>query len=51
VPSGTPHGWFVGFAPAEAPAVVVAVIIENAGNGGVDAAPVGGAVMKAALGR
>jgi len=51
VPSGTPHGWFVGFAPAEAPAIVVAVIIENAGNGGVDAAPVGGAVMKAALGR
>ena len=51
VPSGTPHGWFVGFAPAEAPTVVVAVIIENAGNGGVDAAPVGGAVLKAALGR
>ncbi len=51
VPSGAPHGWFVGFAPAEAPTVVVAVIIENAGNGGVDAAPVGGAVLKAALGR
>ena len=51
VPSGTPHGWFVGFAPAEAPTVVVAVIIENAGNGGVDAAPVGAAVLKAALGR
>ena len=51
VPSGTPHGWFVGFAPADAPTVVVAVIIENAGNGGVDAAPVGGAAMRAALGR
>ena len=51
VPSGIPDGWFVGFAPADAPTVVVAVIIENAGNGGLDAAPVGGVVLKAALGR
>ena len=50
-PSGSPHGWFVGFAPAEDPQVAVAVIIENAGQGGVDAAPVGGAVMRAALGK
>ena len=50
-PSGSPHGWFVGFAPAEDPQVAVAVIIENAGQGGVDAAPVGGAVMRAVLGR
>lgn len=50
-PSGTPHGWFVGFAPAEDPQVAVAVIIENAGQGGVDAAPLGGAVMRAVLGK
>ncbi|HEY8806630.1 MAG TPA: penicillin-binding protein 2 [Candidatus Limnocylindria bacterium] len=50
-PSGSPHGWFVGFAPAEDPQVAIAVIIENAGQGGVDAAPVGGAVMRAVLGK
>jgi peptidoglycan glycosyltransferase len=50
-PSGSPHGWFVGFAPAEDPQVAVAVIIENAGQGGVDAAPLAAAVMRAVLGR
>ncbi|MDE3112644.1 MAG: penicillin-binding protein 2 [Chloroflexota bacterium] len=50
-PSGAPHGWFVGFAPAESPTVVVAVVIENSANGGLDAAPVGAAVMRAALGK
>ena len=50
-PSGSPHGWFVGFAPAEDPQVAVAVIIENAGQGGVDAAPLGAAVMRAVLGK
>lgn len=50
-PAGPPHGWFVGFAPAEAPTVAVAVIIENSAQGGVDAAPIGGKVMQAALGR
>lgn len=50
-PAGPPHGWFIGFAPAENPVVAVAVIIENAGQGGVDAAPLGGRVMQSALGR
>jgi len=50
-PSGSPHGWFVGFAPAEDPQVAVAVIIENAGQGGVDAAPLGAAVIRAVLGK
>ena len=50
-PAGPPHGWFIGFAPAENPVVAVAVIIENSGQGGVDAAPLGGRVMQAALGR
>ena len=50
-PGGAPHGWFVGFAPAESATVVVAVVIENSPRGGEDAAPVGGAVLRAALGR
>ena len=50
-PSGAPHGWFVGFAPAAAPTVAVAVLIENSPRGGEDAAPLGGRVMAAALGK
>ena len=51
VPSGAPHGWFIGFAPAQAATAVVAVLIENSPKGGEDAAPVGGAVLRAAVGR
>jgi peptidoglycan glycosyltransferase len=50
-PGEAPHGWFLGFAPAENPTVVVAVIVENTPEGGVTAAPLGGAVMRAALGK
>lgn len=50
-PSGAPHGWFVGFAPAEAPTVAVAILLENSPKGGEDAAPLGGRVMQAALGK
>jgi len=50
-PSGAPHGWFVGFAPAEAPTVAVAILLENTPRGGEDAAPLGGRVMQVALGR
>jgi peptidoglycan glycosyltransferase len=50
-PGEAPHGWFLGFAPAENPTVVVAVILENTPEGGVTAAPLGGQVMRAALGR
>lgn len=34
------HAWFVGYAPAEKPEIVVAALLENAGHGGVAAAPV-----------
>jgi penicillin-binding protein A len=34
---GNPHTWFVGFAPAEDPQVVVAVIVEHGGSFGGDA--------------
>ena len=34
------HAWFVGFAPAEAPEIVVAALVEHGGHGGSAAAPV-----------
>lgn len=36
---GEDHAWFVGYAPAEDPEVVVAVIIERGGTGATAAAP------------
>jgi len=37
---GEDHAWFVCFAPASDPKVALAVILENAGGGGSNAAPV-----------
>jgi len=34
------HAWFVGFAPADAPTIAVAVLVENGGHGGSTAAPI-----------
>lgn len=34
------HAWFVAFAPAEAPRIALAVVVENGGGGGRAAAPV-----------
>ncbi|MEZ4388651.1 MAG: penicillin-binding protein 2 [Candidatus Krumholzibacteriia bacterium] len=42
-PHGEDHAWFMCYAPAAAPEVAVAVILENAGHGGAEAAPVAGA--------
>jgi penicillin-binding protein 2 len=39
-PQEEPHAWFVGYTPAENPSLVVAVIIENAGEGSKVAAPI-----------
>ena len=39
-PHGEDHAWFVGYAPAENPEIVVAVLVENIGHGGTFAAPV-----------
>ncbi|MFN8109984.1 MAG: penicillin-binding transpeptidase domain-containing protein [Thermoleophilia bacterium] len=33
------HAWFVGYAPAEHPSVVVAIVVQNGGTGAVAAAP------------
>ena len=51
---GNSHTWVVGFAPAEAPRVAIAVIVENQSGasestGGRVAAPIGQAVLAAAL--
>jgi peptidoglycan glycosyltransferase len=54
--STPPHAWYVAFAPAENPTVAVAVLVEDGGDraleatGGSVAAPVGRAVIGAALG-
>ena len=34
------HAWFVGFAPVEAPEIVVAALVEHGGHGGSVAAPI-----------
>lgn len=46
---GTPHAWFVGFAPANDPQYAIAVIVEASGNGGQVAAPIAGQILKTAL--
>jgi peptidoglycan glycosyltransferase len=48
-PAGRSHAWFVAFAPADAPRVAVAIVVENAGYGGVVAAPIARRVIAAAL--
>ncbi|HLJ83036.1 MAG TPA: penicillin-binding transpeptidase domain-containing protein [Candidatus Eremiobacteraceae bacterium] len=48
-PFGAPHSWFVCFAPAENPRVVVAVIVENGGYGAAVAAPIARNVLRVAL--
>ncbi|MGH2398395.1 MAG: FtsW/RodA/SpoVE family cell cycle protein, partial [bacterium] len=50
VPQGESHAWFIGFAPAEAPRVVVAVVVEHGGIGGRVAAPIARLVLQEALG-
>jgi len=45
-PHGKDHAWFVGFAPAEEPQILVTVLIENAGHGGEVAAPVAREIMR-----
>jgi peptidoglycan glycosyltransferase len=53
--SGNPHAWFVCFAPANDPKIVVAVVVLNGGSlgsdatGGQVAAPIAKAVLEAAL--
>jgi penicillin-binding protein 2 len=43
---GEDHAWFVAFAPAEKPELVVSLIVENAGHGGDVAAPIVGELLE-----
>jgi peptidoglycan glycosyltransferase len=43
--SGEPHAWFIGFAPADDPQIVIAVLVEQAGRGADVAAPIAGDLM------
>jgi peptidoglycan glycosyltransferase len=45
--SGEPHSWFIGFAPADAPRVAIAVLVERGGRGGERAAPLAGQMLQA----
>ncbi|HJO22609.1 MAG: penicillin-binding protein 2 [Myxococcota bacterium] len=40
------HAWFVGFAPVDAPEIVVVALVEHGGHGGSAAAPIAGKVMQ-----
>ena len=43
------HAWFIAFAPADAPAIAVSVLVENGGGGSSVAAPVVRQVLDAYL--
>jgi peptidoglycan glycosyltransferase len=49
--TGTAHAWFVAFAPADAPRVAVAIVVEHGGYGGAAAAPIARRVLATALRR
>jgi len=51
IATGRSHAWFVAFAPADAPRVAVAIVVENAGYGGAVAAPIARRVLSVALAR
>jgi peptidoglycan glycosyltransferase len=48
---GNSHAWFLAIAPAENPAIAIAVVVENGGHGGSVAAPVAGQIIQTALGK
>ena len=45
----SPHSWFIGLAPADAPRIAIAVIVEGGGAGAQRAVPMGGQLMSAYL--
>jgi peptidoglycan glycosyltransferase len=49
-PDAAPHSWFIGYAPADAPRIAVAVIVEGGGLGSQRAVPMAGRLMSAYLG-
>ncbi len=45
--TGEPNSWFIGFAPADSPEIVIAVIVEEGGRGAERAAPIAGKLLAA----
>lgn len=45
-----PHSWFVAYAPANAPEIAIAIVVENAGEGSTVAAPLARQVIEAYYG-
>lgn len=43
------HAWYIAFAPAEAPKIAVAVLVEHGGTGGGAAAPIAREMIQTAL--
>ncbi len=48
-PRGKPHAWFAGYAPAEAPRIVIVAFIEHGYRGGLTAAPLARRIFEAAF--
>ncbi|MBL7999534.1 MAG: penicillin-binding protein 2, partial [Candidatus Kapabacteria bacterium] len=46
-PHGKDHAWFICYAPAENPTIAMCVMVENAGFGGVKAAPIARKILDA----
>src|SRR3990172_9153812 len=44
-----PHGWFIGFAPADNPELAIAIVKENQGYGSDEAAPVAKSIFESVL--
>jgi penicillin-binding protein 2 len=43
------HAWFIAFAPAEDPKIAISVLVENAGFGAANAAPIARKVIDSYL--
>lgn len=48
-PAGEPHAWFAGYAPTDHPRIALAVLVEHAGSGSANAAPIARHVFDALL--
>ncbi|MDR1434142.1 penicillin-binding protein 2 [Candidatus Endomicrobiellum devescovinae] len=46
-PHGKDHAWFISYAPADNPEIVIAVIVEHGGGGGVNSVPIGRKIYEA----
>ncbi len=49
-PGRPPHAWFAGYAPADAPELVVVVLVEHGGQGSAVAAPLARQILEAYYG-